>query len=355
MWHSDIYACPLRSEMFQSRRGRSVETYATDELGINRRALPGDARAWLSVWGPERRAGWMPPVAPLSGLSRRAPGTRYTSLSVTRVPAPAPVPCDAVAPVGRVGSERFRGPLPPYSAPTPPDGAAPPPMPFPPALLPRPLLTDGDVLTPDLGCAAAASRSRARGDTLGEGCVDHVDDGKTGCGKGEGRSSHVETPGYRSLDRAFARLTTRPEARSLIQGGRSRIRCARIVDTIVDRPEMKTVDALSSKGFFRLNGGGSGIRTRDTVSGIHTFQACAFNHSATPPSASRAPGCASGAPGATRAARCRAVSRVRRPAQGAVGRAARKPPGRVPHPSTSSRWKRTCSTFARSKACITCW
>ena len=32
-----------------------------------------------------------------------------------------------------------------------------------------------------------------------------------------------------------------------------------------------------------LSGGGSGIRTRDTVSRIHTFQACAFNHSATPP------------------------------------------------------------------------
>ncbi len=30
-------------------------------------------------------------------------------------------------------------------------------------------------------------------------------------------------------------------------------------------------------------GGGSGIRTRDTVSRMHTFQACAFNHSATPP------------------------------------------------------------------------
>ena len=33
----------------------------------------------------------------------------------------------------------------------------------------------------------------------------------------------------------------------------------------------------------RRNGGGSGIRTHDTVSRIHTFQACAFNHSATPP------------------------------------------------------------------------
>ena len=33
-----------------------------------------------------------------------------------------------------------------------------------------------------------------------------------------------------------------------------------------------------------VTGGGGGIRTRDTVSRIHTFQACAFNHSATPPS-----------------------------------------------------------------------
>ena len=31
-------------------------------------------------------------------------------------------------------------------------------------------------------------------------------------------------------------------------------------------------------------GGGGGIRTRDTVSRIHTFQACAFSRSATPPS-----------------------------------------------------------------------
>jgi hypothetical protein len=37
----------------------------------------------------------------------------------------------------------------------------------------------------------------------------------------------------------------------------------------------------SAKTTYR--GGGSGIRTRDTVSRIHTFQACAFNHSATPP------------------------------------------------------------------------
>ena len=31
------------------------------------------------------------------------------------------------------------------------------------------------------------------------------------------------------------------------------------------------------------DGGGRGIRTPETVSRLHTFQACAFNHSATPP------------------------------------------------------------------------
>ena len=30
-------------------------------------------------------------------------------------------------------------------------------------------------------------------------------------------------------------------------------------------------------------GGEGGIRTRDTVSSIHTFQACSFNHSDTSP------------------------------------------------------------------------
>ena len=39
-----------------------------------------------------------------------------------------------------------------------------------------------------------------------------------------------------------------------------------------------------------INGGESGIRTRDTVSRIHTFQACAFNHSATSPFAASAQG-----------------------------------------------------------------
>ena len=46
------------------------------------------------------------------------------------------------------------------------------------------------------------------------------------------------------------------------------------------------------RSYRELNktGGESGIRTRDTVSRIHTFQACAFNHSATSPL--RAMGCA---------------------------------------------------------------
>ena len=30
-------------------------------------------------------------------------------------------------------------------------------------------------------------------------------------------------------------------------------------------------------------GGGGGIRTLETVARLHAFQACAFNHSATPP------------------------------------------------------------------------
>ncbi len=34
---------------------------------------------------------------------------------------------------------------------------------------------------------------------------------------------------------------------------------------------------------YEKTGGGGGIRTRDTVSRIHTFQACAFDRSATPP------------------------------------------------------------------------
>jgi hypothetical protein len=34
---------------------------------------------------------------------------------------------------------------------------------------------------------------------------------------------------------------------------------------------------------FKFFSGGEGIRTLDTLSSIHTFQACQFNHSCTPP------------------------------------------------------------------------
>ncbi len=40
---------------------------------------------------------------------------------------------------------------------------------------------------------------------------------------------------------------------------------------------------LSKKEVFLSHGGENGIRTHDTVSRIHAFQACAFNHSATSP------------------------------------------------------------------------
>jgi hypothetical protein len=36
-----------------------------------------------------------------------------------------------------------------------------------------------------------------------------------------------------------------------------------------------------------INGGGEGIRTLETVARLHTFQACAFDHSATPPARGR--------------------------------------------------------------------
>src|SRR5215467_14892468 len=38
-----------------------------------------------------------------------------------------------------------------------------------------------------------------------------------------------------------------------------------------------------AKYLISLSGGGSGIRTHDTVSRIHAFQACALSHSAIPP------------------------------------------------------------------------
>ena len=37
----------------------------------------------------------------------------------------------------------------------------------------------------------------------------------------------------------------------------------------------------------RKNGGGSGIRTHETLTSLHAFQASAFNHSAIPPQIAR--------------------------------------------------------------------
>ncbi len=43
--------------------------------------------------------------------------------------------------------------------------------------------------------------------------------------------------------------------------------------------------------FARASGGAGGIRTLETVSRLHTFQACAFDHSATAPTAAVLPTC----------------------------------------------------------------
>ena len=56
-------------------------------------------------------------------------------------------------------------------------------------------------------------------------------------------------------------------------------RCRRGSDKLGDQRRHRRKFVYKSMGC----GGGSGIRTRDTVSRIHTFQACAFNHSATRP------------------------------------------------------------------------
>src|SRR3954464_6763449 len=50
--------------------------------------------------------------------------------------------------------------------------------------------------------------------------------------------------------------------------------------------ELSLPKFVNSRNFNRLSrGGGSGIRTHDTVSRIHAFQASAFSHSAIPPAA----------------------------------------------------------------------
>src|SRR5437868_6531569 len=52
----------------------------------------------------------------------------------------------------------------------------------------------------------------------------------------------------------------------------------------------------------RLDGGEKGIRTLETVTRLHTFQACAFDHSAISPQAGNPRGAAAAMPCRTRAA-----------------------------------------------------
>jgi hypothetical protein len=81
------------------------------------------------------------------------------------------------------------------------------------------------------------------------------------------------------------------ESLSAIRGVLPKSAWPRVWMTCVEMPttEEKT-STLNSLRQQESAGGGRGIRTLDTVSRIHAFQACAFNHSATPPFA-----CAQGA------------------------------------------------------------
>src|SRR5947207_12658894 len=72
------------------------------------------------------------------------------------------------------------------------------------------------------------------------------------------------------------------------------------------------------------NGGGSGIRTHDTVSRIHAFQACAFSHSAIPPRRAR--------PKAARHKSARTIV-----AGGGVATRSRPPPTARSRPQTTAR------------------
>src|SRR3954451_17116622 len=56
-----------------------------------------------------------------------------------------------------------------------------------------------------------------------------------------------------------------------------------LIQMIVVQPEKSGTSEETRDHQIQGNGGGSGIRTRDTVARIHALQACAFNHSATPP------------------------------------------------------------------------
>ena len=57
-----------------------------------------------------------------------------------------------------------------------------------------------------------------------------------------------------------------------------------IVAPLAQLPSEPVVENCTGKPLMNnVAGGGGGIRTLETVSRLHAFQACAFNHSATPP------------------------------------------------------------------------
>ena len=94
-------------------------------------------------------------------------------------------------------------------------------------------------------------------------------------------------------DRAVrdARTTEKPIRDSRVQRGEIDQISSPLTGSIIHRPQgpeirhnfglaqVKVTCAIR----YLNRGGGGGIRTRDTVSRIHTFQACAFDRSATPP------------------------------------------------------------------------
>ena len=48
-------------------------------------------------------------------------------------------------------------------------------------------------------------------------------------------------------------------------------------------PSGEKENACEFNVLAKVNGGSTGIRTLETVTRLHTFQACAFDHSATDP------------------------------------------------------------------------
>src|SRR5438128_5419043 len=69
---------------------------------------------------------------------------------------------------------------------------------------------------------------------------------------------------------------TRQQRRVATDYDPSQLRGPRLLKSLPSEPPISVDNS-------KCCGGGSGIRTRDRVSPMHAFQACAFNRSATPP------------------------------------------------------------------------